>query len=262
MKHETVGLFQHHIYTLTSSETADLVVDCLAVRGHCRLLECLGECGVGVTRPANILCARTVLECQHTLCNHLTSIWTDDVDAKNAVSLGIGNEFDHAIRILVALGARICGEGEGTGLVLDARLLDLGLVLADPSDFRVGVHDGRNGAIVDVAVALCEELDSGDSLLLGLVRKHGAECAVTDDSDVWELGAVFLVDDETATLVELEADGLMAEASGVWATADGNKDDIRLKLYVCLSQRSLTLSFASINLQSPPCRPWQPQRSA
>lgn len=45
-----------------------------------------------------------------------------------------------------------------------------------------------------------------------------------------DLGAVFLVNDDAASLVGFDADVLEAEASGVGSTADGDEDDICVKL--------------------------------
>jgi hypothetical protein len=62
------------------------------------------------------------------------------------------------------------------------------------------------------------------------VGEHRAKGTVTDDADVRELGAVFLIDDQTAFLVRLEADVLKSKPGGVRSATDCNEDDIRLKL--------------------------------
>jgi hypothetical protein len=80
------------------------------------------------------------------------------------------------------------------------------LVLTDPCDFGVRVHDGGNRAVVDMTIALVHVLDGSNGLLLSLVGKHRAESAVADGTDVRNLGAVLLVDDQAAPLVRLETD--------------------------------------------------------
>jgi len=65
------------------------------------------------------------------------------------------------------------------------------------------------------------------------VRKHGPEGGIANAADVGELGAVLRVDDDAATLVELEADVLEAEATGVGATADRDEDDVSVELQEC-----------------------------
>jgi hypothetical protein len=62
------------------------------------------------------------------------------------------------------------------------------------------------------------------------VGKHGAECAVTDDTDVRDLGAVFLVDHEAATVVGLKTNLLESETGGVGTTADGDEADVGIEL--------------------------------
>ena len=210
--------------------SGSLEVDGLGVGGHGSLLEGLGQGRVSVACAGNILARSTVFDGQSGLSNHLTSVGTDDVDTENAVGLSIGDELHLALSVEVGLGTRVGAEGEGTDAVLYASGLDLGLVLANPGDFGVGVHDAGDGAVVDVAVVLGDVLDGGNGLLLSLVGKHGAECAVTDDTDVRDLGAVLLVDHEAATVVGLETNVLEAETSGVGATADGDEADIRLEL--------------------------------
>lgn len=213
----------------TASPNVSLEVDGLGVGGHGSLLESLGESGVSVARPGNVLAGGTVLDGQCGLGDHLTSTGADDVDTENAVGLGISNEFDDTLGVEVGLGARVGAEGESADVVLDAGGLDLGLVLADPGNLGVGVHDAGDGSVVDMAVALLDVLDNGNSLLLGLVSQHGAEGNVTNDADVGDLGAVLLVNDEAAALILVDADVLNVQTLGVGATADGDQDDISIQ---------------------------------
>lgn len=81
-----------------------------------------------------------------------------------------------------------------------------------------------------MAVTLLDVLDNSDGLLLSLVGKHRSESGVTDAANVGELGAVLRVDDDTPALVKLKSNVLEAKATGIGATADGNKDDIGIKL--------------------------------
>jgi hypothetical protein len=207
-------------------------VDGLAVGGHGGLLESLSKSGVSVRGTSNVLSRGAVLESKGALGDHLTGVGADDVHTEDTVGLGVSEELDQAVGVGVGLGARVGAEGEGADLVLDAGLLELGLVLANPSDLGVGVHDAGDGAVVDVAVVLGDVLDGGNGLLLGLVGEHRAEGAVTDDADVRDLGAVLLVDHETATVVGLKTDLLEAETGGVGTAADGNKADISVELEI------------------------------
>lgn len=204
-------------------------MDGLGVGGHGSLLEGLGEGRVGVTCAGNVLAGSTVLDGEGGLGNHLTSTGSDDVDTQDAVSLGISDELDNTLSVEVGLSAGVGAEGERTDVVLDAGGLDLGLVLADPGDLGVGVHDGGNGGVVDVTVTLLDVLNGGNSLLLGLVSQHGAEGNITNDTDVGDLSAELLVDDETTTVILVNANVLNVETLGVGATTDGNENNIGIE---------------------------------
>ena len=207
-----------------------LIMNRLRIRRHRRLHARLGQRRLRVTRPPHILARGPILNRQHPLRNHLPRVRPHDVDPQYPVRLRVREELDHSLRLQVRLGPRVGRKGETAGFVLDALLLQLGLVLAHPRDFRVRVHDGRDGVVVDVAVALFDELDGRDAFLFGFVREHGAEGAVADDADVGELGAVLFVDDEAAFVVDFKADVLEAEAGGVRAAADGYEDDVGVEL--------------------------------
>lgn len=92
------------------------------------------------------------------------------------------------------------------------------------------VHDAGDGAIVDVTVALFDIFDRGNGFFFGFVGEHGAECAIADNTDVGEFGAVLLVDYEAAFVVDFEANVFEAKAGGVWAAADGDEDDVCIEL--------------------------------
>jgi hypothetical protein len=70
------------------------------------------------------------------------------------------------------------------------------------------------------------------------VGEHGAEGDVADAADVRDLGTVLGVDDHAAALVELEADVLEAETTGVGAATDRNKDDVSAELQRRLSAKT------------------------
>lgn len=211
-----------------------------------------------MTRTANILCGRTVLECQYSLSDHLTSVGTDNVDSENSVCFLICNEsvekerdkisthcpqnpkvwfakkysLYHAFSIEIGLGSRVCAKREASNIVSLPRRLNLLLRQTDPRGFRVCVHDAGNSTVVDVTVSLADELNGRDTFLLGLVRQHGAEGDIADHADMGDLGAVLLVDDDTATFVGLNADIFKAETGSIGAAADRDEDDVGVKLKI------------------------------
>ena len=190
-----------------------------------------------VARPRHILTARTILHCQHTLRDHLTRRTSNDMDPQNPIRLRVRQELDHTIRVQVRLRSRVRTEGEAADIVLDAVLLQLLLVGADPRDFGVRVHNAGNAIVVDVAVALCDVFDAGDGFFFGFVREHGTEGAVADDADVGELGAELLVDDQASAVVGFNADVFETEAGGVGASADGDENDVGFELGRLLARR-------------------------
>lgn len=207
----------------------------LGVGGHGSLLEGLGKRGVSVAGSRNVLARGAVLEGQGSLGNHLAGAGADNVGAQQAVRLGVGKDLDEAVRVEVGLGSGVGAEGEGADLVGDVLALEVLLGLADPGDLGVCVHDGRDAAVVDVAVALGNVLDDGNSLLLGLVGKHGAKGHVTNAADVRDLGSVLGVDDDAAALVQLEANVLQAQALSVGTAADGDQDNLGINLLTRIS---------------------------
>ncbi len=204
---------------------------------------------MSVAGASNILRAGTVLDGEDTLSDHLTGVrtydttpcekntilsrkerLTDDVNAKNTVSLSLSQELNLTLSIEVGLRTRVGRERELADLVLDASSLELLLGLADPSDLRVGVHDGGDGVVVDVPVTLADVLDGGNTLFFGLVREHRSEGDVTDALDVLHGRVELVVDYDAALVVELDADLLEVEALGVGSASYGDEDDIGFKL--------------------------------
>lgn len=118
---------------------------------------------MSVGGPRNILRARTVLKRKAGLANHLASVRANDVHTENPVRLLLRDELDEALGVRVGLRARVGAEGELADVVLDALRLELVLGLANPGDLGVGVHDGGDDAVVDVAVAVLDVLDGGDA---------------------------------------------------------------------------------------------------
>ena len=123
------------------------------------------------------------------------------------------------------------------------------------------VHDGRDGVVVDVAVAFGDVFDRGDGFFFGFVGEHGAEGAVSDDADVRELGAVLLVDDEATFVVDLEADVFETQAGSIGAATYGYEYDVRIELGTKSAKRASKLrNFGDLGLiQSLVCRLWQLQ---
>lgn len=81
-----------------------------------------------------------------------------------------------------------------------------------------------------MAISLADVFNGRNTFLLGLVRQHGAEGDIADHTDMGDLGAVFLVDDNTAAFVGLNADIFKTEASGIRAAANRDEDNVGIEL--------------------------------
>jgi hypothetical protein len=90
---------------------------------------------------------------------HGTNTLADDIGLTNnmysqyPVSLLLAQELDLSLRIKVRLRPRVSCEGEFSNVVFDTRSFQVLLGPADPCYFRVGIHDGGDSGVIDVAVA-------------------------------------------------------------------------------------------------------------
>ena len=124
----------------------------------------------------------------------------------------------------------------------------------------MGIHDRGNGAVVYMAMTFGDVFDRCDGLFFCFVSEHGAEGAVADDADVREFGAVLLVYDQTALVVDIEPNIFEAQAGGVGSAANGYQDDVGIELgRVRISSIYTPLHCHS---QSPFCHLWQPRLRA
>ena len=137
----------------------------------------------------------------------------------------------YSLSVLVTLCPRISSIRVLSDLVLDARRLQLFLILAHPRNLGVRVHNRGDGIVVDVPVAVLDHFHRGDTLLLGLVRQHGTERDVADTLDALGGSVELIVDDDSAALVGFDADLFEAEALGDGTTANGDEDDVGFELY-------------------------------
>ena len=183
-----------------------------------------------MARPPHILTTRPILNRQRRLRNHLSRIRPNNMHAEDPIRLRITHKLHHPLRIQISLRPRIRRKRERADAVLDILLLELDLVLPHPRHLRVRVHDGGDGVVVYMPVGLGEVLDGGDGFFFAFVCEHGAEGDVADGADVRDLGAVFVVDDDAAFAVELEADLVEAEVLGEGAAADGYEGYVGVEL--------------------------------
>lgn len=62
------------------------------------------------------------------------------------------------------------------------------------------------------------------------MSQHGSKGHITDTLDVLDGGVELVVDDDTALVVQLDADSLQVESGGVRATSNGDEDNVGFDL--------------------------------
>ena len=85
------------------------------------------------------------------------------MNTQDLICLLLCQEFDKAIRVEVRLCPRVGCKDKLANVVFDTFSLEVLFSLADPGNFGVGVDDRRDGRVVDVAVAVLDVLDGGDT---------------------------------------------------------------------------------------------------
>lgn len=183
-----------------------------------------------MTRPRDIFTARSVLNRQHSFRYHLSSIRPDNVNSQYSIRFLIADELDHALRLQVRLGSAVGAEGKCAYVILNPCFFDLCLILSYPCDLGMCVHDGWNGIVVDVTVTFRDILDGSNAFFFSFMGKHRTECAITDNTDMWQLSPVLFVDDQAALVVDIQSDVFKTQSGSIRSAADGNEDDVGFEL--------------------------------
>lgn len=181
-------------------------------------------------RPCNVLSTSAIFNSKNTLRNHLTRIRAHDMHPQNPIRLGLSQKLDEPLRVQIRLCPRIRRKHKLSNLVLDSLRLQILLRLTNPRDLRVRVDNRRDGVVVDVSVAGLDVFDGCDALFFCLVCEHGPEGDVADAFDVLLRRGELVVNDDTASVVEVDTCGFEIEAVGVWPSANGNEDNIGFQL--------------------------------
>lgn len=97
------------------------------------------------------------------------------------------------------------------------------LSLPDPSDFRVGVNDSWDGAIVDMASLARNVLNASNTLFLSLMGQHGSLDDVSNGVDAWDVGLEVSIDFDSACLIQVDAEFLGSELLGEGSSSSGDQ---------------------------------------
>lgn len=118
---------------------------------------------MSMCRTSDVLRTSSILNCQHSLRNHLTSVRSNDVHSQNPIGLLLHQKLDISFGIQIGLCSRVGNEGEFADFVLDVGSFEFLFGLAYPGDFGVGIDDGGDGVVVDMTVTGFDKFDGGDT---------------------------------------------------------------------------------------------------
>ena len=84
----------------------------LVVGSHAGFLEGFTESGVSMASSSNVFSGSSIFHAKHSFCDHLSSVGSNDVDAKDLVSLFVSKDLNQSFSIVVGPGSAVCIEGE------------------------------------------------------------------------------------------------------------------------------------------------------
>jgi len=159
------------------------------------------------------------------------------VGSENAIGGGIREELAKTLSVVVGAGTTVGLEGELSNAIVDSLALEFLLRLSNPSDLGVGVDDRGNGVVVDVSKVAEDHLNDGDTLVFGLVCEHWALDDVSNGADGRNVGGKVIIDDDTSSLVHLDADLFEAKTLCEGLAANAHQDDLRVHLRRSVDQK-------------------------
>mmetsp|Transcript_9771 Transcript_9771/g.17641 ORF Transcript_9771/g.17641 Transcript_9771/m.17641 type:complete len:295 (+) Transcript_9771:40-924(+) len=213
-------LFHPHINQLKMNR--------LIIRIHTRLLECLAQRRVCMTSPCDILRTRPILHAQNALGNHLSRIRSHDVHTQNLVCRLVREDLHISLPISRGIGPRprVGHERKRSLIECHTGLLELLFCLSHRCHLREGVYDSRDGVVVHVSSEARDGLHGCDTLLLGLVCKHGPINTVSNGVDGWDSRSEVGVDIDSAEFVGLNSQIFQSESLRVWSASSGYQNNI------------------------------------
>lgn len=74
------------------------------------------------------------------------------------------------------------------------------------------------------------------AFLLGFVCQHGSKCDVADTPDMLLRGCELIINNNAASVVQLDACSVEVQTINIRATADRDEDDVCVQLTQCQSK--------------------------
>ena len=184
---------------------------------------------MGVDDPGQLLVAALQRHRRDQLGDHVAGAVADDVGAEDLAVLGVDDELDQAVFVVVDGRAADAAELQLADLDVVPGLLRRRLGEADAGDLRVAEGGAGDEVLVDrVGLGAGGVLDRDDALLGGLVGERLGVDQVADRVDLRVRGAAVLVDLDLAVLLQLDPGLLEAEALDVGAAAAGDAEVVDL----------------------------------
>ncbi len=184
---------------------------------------------MGVDDPGQLLVAALERHRRDQLGDHVAGAVADDVGAEDLAVLGVDDELDQAVFVVVDGRAADPAELLLADLDVVARLLRRRLGQADAGDLRVAEGGAGDQVLVDrVGLGAGRVLDRDDALLGGLVGERLGVDQVADRVDLRVRGPLVLVDLDLAVLLELDPGLVEAQALDVGGAAAGDAEVVDL----------------------------------
>src|SRR6476620_2257024 len=181
--------------------------------------------------PGQLLVAALQRHRRDQLGDHVAGAVADHVGAEHLAVLGVDDELDEAVLVLVDHTGTLAGDFLLADLDLVAGLLGLGLGEADAGDLRVAEGGADHQVLVDgLGLDAGRGLDRDDALLGGLVGERLLVDQVADREDLRVRRPLALVDLDFAAAL------LQDQPLGVGTAATGDAEVIDLGAVVAVGE--------------------------
>lgn len=205
-------------------------VDGVATDGEGGFFHRFTECGVGVDGAAEVFGAAAIFHMADGGGDEFGAAFGDDLDAEEAVSCRVGDDFDKSVGGIGSDGASVGGKVEFSGFGFDLLFFGGGFGEADAGDFRLGIDDVGNDVVVYMTGLSGDAFDAGDAFFFGFVGEHGSGDDIADGVDAGDVGLEVLVDRDASFFVGFESGFFEPESFGEGLAADGNENFIGFDL--------------------------------
>src|ERR1700722_2069054 len=141
-------------------------------RVPCGFAECFTERWMRVAEASNVLGTAGILHHGDRFGDHVGSARAENVNAQQAVGLGIRQDLDRSLGLIQTFGATARDKWKLANLILSLGLFELFLRQADAGKFRPGIDDARDGVVIDERLVPGQHLGERLTFDLRFVSEH------------------------------------------------------------------------------------------